>query len=119
MQDLAESLKKLWNYAAHHSFSYYVYEYIIYKYTKNKVRLLNETAVLFHENKKQTMVIPFLMKANELDEGDIDTLFNISRVLVDWKEYDMALEYVGKIEEKSDKVISLINRIYQGKAGID
>jgi spore maturation protein CgeB len=93
--------------------SNYAIQYLIYKYSKCKIRLLNQTAMIFHNHNISTMVIPFLMKANELDEKDKDTLYNIASVLMDWKEYDMATEYIQKIDEKSEKVISLINRLYK------
>lgn len=77
----------------------------------HKVNLLNAVAVKFYEDNCVEKVLPILTKALELDAQDDNSLKNLSVVLFNVGQKDLALEYVSKIANKDIAMVDLIKRI--------
>lgn len=105
--------RKLIEYIDVYSTSYTAIQCIINKYAKDKVKLLNDVAILFFNSKRNEMVIPFLSMAYDFDPMDKRTLHNLGYVLYELGEYEAALEYLLEMSEPSCDTLELIDKIAQ------
>lgn len=76
-----------------------------------KIDLLNEIAVDFYQANHLDQALPLIVKALELDGQNDNSLKNLSFVLFNIGEKDLALQYLEKVSKKDIAVIDLINRI--------
>ncbi|MEC0093645.1 methyltransferase domain-containing protein [Paenibacillus macquariensis] len=77
----------------------------------NKIDVLNFLAVSAFNEGSYDFIIPFLQKALEYDPLDKGTLKNLGEVLDLFGETEMALEYVSKIEDQSQDILELIEKL--------
>ena len=81
-----------------------------------KVKLLNLIATANYSAGLFDYVIPYLKSALECDPKDSNTLYNLGWVLYIMGEYDRALTYAEKIEEKTEADKGLIKKISAAQA---
>ena len=84
---------------------------IISKQVENKVDICNLLAVTGVEQGIYDPIIPLLQKALGYDPTNKDVLVNLSVVLAEFGEAELALSYANKIKDKSDDVNELIQRL--------
>ncbi len=78
---------------------------------KNRSEILNTLGALCYENKIYGPVIYLFKKGLEQDEFNKSLLRNYGELLFNLSEYEMALEELGKIREKDEDVLSLIDMV--------
>lgn len=76
-----------------------------------KDTLLNEVAILCYENRIYDQVLPLLQKAYEIDENNINTIYNLAYVLYKFGQNKLALKYLFKFEEKDRDIKELADDI--------
>ncbi|NQX70102.1 methyltransferase domain-containing protein [Paenibacillus alba] len=76
-----------------------------------KVAICNLLAITGYENECYDLILPLLEKALEYDSYNKDTLINLSVVLAEFGEKELAISYAMNIKEKSQDVIDLIERL--------
>lgn len=77
----------------------------------NKSEMLNTIAVKAYENELYDYVIPMLQASLDVDEKHKDTLINMGLVLDAFGEYELAVNYLEKVEDKDDEIKKLIEDI--------
>lgn len=63
------------------------------------------------EEKQYDIIIPLLNKAYNIDNNNLDTIYNLSYVLNAFGECDLALSYLEKAKGKSKEIDELIDVI--------
>lgn len=84
-----------------------LFDYIVStidKLNQNKIEMCNYIAVWCYENQMHDYIIPFLQEALNQDPFDKVTLLNLSRILMDVGEYQLAYSYISKIKNKDNEV---------------
>jgi O-antigen biosynthesis protein len=84
---------------------------IIDKYITNKVGVLNYLAVRCYTNKLYDYVLPFFESALKYDERNIDTLTNLSLVLENFNECEIALSYIEKVKNHTKETNAILKRL--------
>lgn len=69
----------------------------------------------FYNNKLYEYIIPICNSALDYDEKNKEVLMNLSLFLNDNTEYDLAIAYLDKIEDKDDEILELIEKIRDNK----
>ncbi|WP_406542228.1 glycosyltransferase [Clostridium ljungdahlii] len=86
---------------------------IIVNRTVKKEELLDYIAVKFYETKLVDLALKLLMVAYEINEENIDTLYNLGYVLSNCGEYKVAMSYIQKYKGKDKDLDCLIKNIYE------
>lgn len=105
-----KSFEVFLDYIDNNRVSYIAIEFIIREFIEDKVNVLNEIALMFLENKRNNMVIPFLALAYEINSDNTITLYNLGNVLFYFGEYEMATEYLSMIKRPSEEVIKILEK---------
>ncbi|MDN4620956.1 glycosyltransferase family 2 protein [Paenibacillus sp. PsM32] len=77
----------------------------------NKQRIYNFLAQRFYNSQVVEPIIPLLYQSLSINDSDRDTLYNLSFMLYIVKEYDLAFQYISKINTKDEEVLDLLNDI--------
>lgn len=64
----------------------------------NDVEILNKIAIYNYKTENYNYVIPYLNAAYTLDNKDVNTLYNLSSVLYNVGELELALNYISQID---------------------
>lgn len=83
--------------------------------SKDKINMLNIISVQCYVYGNNDVIIPLLQKALEYDQLDYTTLFNLSTILNNFNQTELALMFANKIEKKDQEVIDLIEKINRKK----
>lgn len=73
----------------------------------NAIEVFQSLAIQNFNNGNHEQVIPYLTKALELDDKNIDTLYNISYILKEYGEIDLAKKYYKQINKIDDDITKL------------
>lgn len=76
--------------------------------------VLNEIAILCYENKLYEEVIPLLQKSYEINNSNIDTIYNIGYILHKFGQDEIALKYLSLKEGEDAEIKKLIETIRGG-----
>lgn len=79
--------------------------------SNEKCELFNLLGVKAYESELYDFVIPLLQASFEVNEKHKDTLINLGLVLEALGEYELAVNYLERVEEKDDEIRSLIDDI--------
>jgi GT2 family glycosyltransferase/tetratricopeptide (TPR) repeat protein len=77
------------------------------------VGLLNQLAIYYLKRRNNDQILPFLIRAYDLDHMDANTLYNLGYVFNLLGDSKKALQYLQLIERKDDEVDQLIEEINQ------
>jgi acetyltransferase-like isoleucine patch superfamily enzyme/glycosyltransferase involved in cell wall biosynthesis len=83
----------------------------VIEHANNPIKIYNMLAVTGFENKVYDFIIPTLQQALKIDGTHKDTLVNISVLLAEFGEVELALNYANSIREQSEDVKSLIQSL--------
>lgn len=86
---------------------------IINDIIENKVEVLNFLAVESYENEMYDIIIPLLQEALKIEPFDKVTLINLSQILVEFGEYQLAYTYILKVEEQDYEVKVILEKILE------
>ncbi len=81
----------------------------------NKDKLLTMLATKCYENDLYEFVLPLLQESFEINNHNIDTLYNLGYVLFQIGKNDMALQFLNMIKEKDEDIVKLISRIKESE----
>ncbi|WP_223065952.1 bifunctional glycosyltransferase family 2 protein/class I SAM-dependent methyltransferase [Paenibacillus caui] len=81
----------------------------------NRIKILNQLAVIFYNNRHYNLVIPLLQHALEIDNLDEDSLYNLGYFLYRASEYELSLYYLEQIPNKDQDINQLIIEVQQNK----
>jgi ubiquinone/menaquinone biosynthesis C-methylase UbiE len=84
---------------------------IIGRQIVKKNDMCNLLAVVGFEKETYDPIIPLLNKALEYDPLNKDTLINLSIILANFGEGDLAISYASKIKDSNEDVIELVQRL--------
>ncbi|BBI36135.1 glycosyltransferase [Cohnella abietis] len=77
----------------------------------NKNKVCNTLAVLGFENEYYDMPIPLLQKSLEYDSRHKESLLNLSIILAQFGELELAIQYASQIEDKSEDVLEWLHKL--------
>ncbi|NLK24471.1 MAG: tetratricopeptide repeat protein [Clostridiales bacterium] len=83
----------------------------IKKYSVDKIYVLNYIAIKLFEYGKYENVLPLLIYAHEIDNQDLDTVYNLAYILNQFGEKEVALSYLYKLNNKNEDIKTLIEEI--------
>lgn len=87
------------------------FDYIITNFVSDKISAYNFVSIMAFEEKQYDIIIPLLNKAYNIDNNNLDTIYNLSYVLNAFGECDLALSYLEKAKGKSKEIDELIENI--------
>ncbi|WP_163852958.1 methyltransferase domain-containing protein [Paenibacillus elgii] len=88
---------------------------IIVEKSVNKVDIFNALAVTFYQQSRYEFIIPLLQSALQIEPFHKNTLINLAEFLAELGEIDMAFGYINQIQDKSEDVVQLLNKLYSLK----
>jgi spore maturation protein CgeB len=109
--DLTNEEQALVRYVETNQVSYTAIEFIINRFAKHKVELLNRVAWAFYNSGMNELVLPFLSQAIEMSPKDDTTLTHLAHILYRLGEYQMAYDYINEIIIASPETMVLMENI--------
>ncbi|NLK88296.1 MAG: glycosyltransferase family 1 protein, partial [Clostridiaceae bacterium] len=80
-------------------------------HTKRKDQILNNIAVQLFISGSHRMVIPLLTRSFEINDANMDTVYNIGFVLNEYGQKERALDFLEKFKNTDEGISELIKKI--------